>query len=256
MGALAIILPILAALLGSGLTYFGNKRQQKDAFDQNVDMWNLQNQYNSPASQIERMQEAGLSPNLMYTQGNVGNAGNMPQLGVSNADISFGKPDVLPYLELQMKRDLTDAQVNKLEADAEAIRGYKREFTESQTSLNWTKDIYWQNASNLKGIDLSIKQLIENATLHPAGHWQVDDSSFSSQRAIEEMKILKERVNLIISSTANQSEQARYNAVRSFFAETRKELGISPDDPWYLRFIADMLNKTGLSKYITQIIGK
>lgn len=39
-------------------------------------MWNKQNEYNSPAAQIERMREAGLNPALMYSQGNVGNAGS------------------------------------------------------------------------------------------------------------------------------------------------------------------------------------
>lgn len=39
-------------------------------------MWNKQNEYNSPAAQIQRMKEAGLNPALMYSQGNVGNAGS------------------------------------------------------------------------------------------------------------------------------------------------------------------------------------
>ena len=39
-------------------------------------MWNKQNEYNSPAAQIQRMREAGLNPALMYSQGNVGNAGS------------------------------------------------------------------------------------------------------------------------------------------------------------------------------------
>lgn len=37
-------------------------------------MWNQQNKYNSPASQVSRYREAGLSPALMYGQGDAGNA--------------------------------------------------------------------------------------------------------------------------------------------------------------------------------------
>jgi len=41
-------------------------------------MWNKQNEYNTPAAQIERMKSAGLNPALMYSQGNPGNASNPP----------------------------------------------------------------------------------------------------------------------------------------------------------------------------------
>ena len=44
------------------------KRQRQQALDD----WNMQNQYNSPASQMERFREAGLNPNEMYSQGQPG----------------------------------------------------------------------------------------------------------------------------------------------------------------------------------------
>lgn len=34
-------------------------------------MWNLQNQYNDPVAQMERLSNAGLNPNLVYGGGNV-----------------------------------------------------------------------------------------------------------------------------------------------------------------------------------------
>lgn len=40
-------------------------------------MWNKQNEYNTPAAQIQRMRAAGLNPALMYSQGDVGNAGSV-----------------------------------------------------------------------------------------------------------------------------------------------------------------------------------
>lgn len=41
--------------------------------------WNMENAYNSPASQVARYKDAGLSPGLMYGQGDSGNAGSMPE---------------------------------------------------------------------------------------------------------------------------------------------------------------------------------
>lgn len=48
-------------------------------FDKNVEMWNMQNDYNSPAAQMERLQAAGLNPNLMYSMGTSGNASGSVQ---------------------------------------------------------------------------------------------------------------------------------------------------------------------------------
>lgn len=38
----------------------------------NLDLWAKQNEYNSPKAQMQRLEEAGLNPNLMYGQGTTG----------------------------------------------------------------------------------------------------------------------------------------------------------------------------------------
>lgn len=44
-------------------------KQQEQAY--NLDLWNLMNEYNSPAAQMQRYQDAGLNPNLIYSQSNM-----------------------------------------------------------------------------------------------------------------------------------------------------------------------------------------
>lgn len=43
-------------------------KQQEQAY--NLELWNLTNQYNSPAAMMQRYQDAGLNPNLIYQQQN------------------------------------------------------------------------------------------------------------------------------------------------------------------------------------------
>lgn len=43
-----------------------------------IDMWNLQNDYNSPANQVARLSAAGLNPNLFYNSVNSGNNSSAP----------------------------------------------------------------------------------------------------------------------------------------------------------------------------------
>lgn len=49
-------------------------KQQEQAY--NLDLWNLMNEYNSPAAQMRRFQDAGLNPNLIYSQSNATSAPN------------------------------------------------------------------------------------------------------------------------------------------------------------------------------------
>lgn len=54
-----------------------NKQEEEAARRQqqwNIDQWQRNNNYNTPKAQMERFKEAGLNPNLMYGQGDNGNA--------------------------------------------------------------------------------------------------------------------------------------------------------------------------------------
>lgn len=52
-----------------------------------IEMWEMQNRYNSPAAQMSRFSEAGLNPMLIYQQGNPGNASSAPGTHVPNAEL-------------------------------------------------------------------------------------------------------------------------------------------------------------------------
>lgn len=45
----------------------------------NIDMWNLNNEYNSPKNQLQRLVEAGLNPNLAYGTVSSGNSQRPPE---------------------------------------------------------------------------------------------------------------------------------------------------------------------------------
>lgn len=47
---------------------------------QSMENWLAQQRYNSPAEQMKRFAEAGLNPNLIYSQGNAGNASSAAQV--------------------------------------------------------------------------------------------------------------------------------------------------------------------------------
>lgn len=66
-------------LLGTGFQQYMNAKQAEKQNEFNLEMWNLQNAYNTPQAQMKRFEEAGLNPNLIYGQGTPGNATSAPQ---------------------------------------------------------------------------------------------------------------------------------------------------------------------------------
>lgn len=67
-------------IIGSGLNYYFNKKLAEQQNEYNLQMWNLQNEYNSPAAQMKRLEDAGLNTALMYGQGSTGNAAHAPEM--------------------------------------------------------------------------------------------------------------------------------------------------------------------------------
>lgn len=82
---------VLSGLLGSHSQSQTNKTNLELAKYQNswnemmyernlqdqIKLWNMQNEYNSPSEQMSRFLEAGLNPNLIYGQGSPGNASGL-----------------------------------------------------------------------------------------------------------------------------------------------------------------------------------
>lgn len=60
------------------------------AFQQNLQMWNLKNAYDSPAEQMKRFEAAGLNKNLIYGQSNT--SGNTPELTPATYNAGQYKP--------------------------------------------------------------------------------------------------------------------------------------------------------------------
>lgn len=106
---------------------FNAEEAQKNR-DYQTEMWNLQNKYNTPLAQRQRLKEAGLNPYMMLNGGSTGNAQSTPQgsqaqgAGLPNAPFSFGdKPfaalgdSLSQYLHDKRQSDLAlDMQAKQL----------------------------------------------------------------------------------------------------------------------------------------------
>lgn len=67
------------------MNYAYSRELAKYQNDLNMLAWTQQQQYNTPANQMARFKAAGLNPNLIYGQGNSGNASSPVQLSAGSA---------------------------------------------------------------------------------------------------------------------------------------------------------------------------
>jgi len=110
-------------LLNTGSQLYTNSRNRKNALQD----WNRVNLYNAPKQQMQRYQEAGLNPNLIYGQQNNAPAIRStdfvaPKIEEGALDV-LGKSNKLKVQEQSMKiaalqGELLQAQINKTNADA------------------------------------------------------------------------------------------------------------------------------------------
>lgn len=133
--------------MGASALNFEHQKKLMDKQNQfNLDMWKMQNEYNSPSAQMERFKAAGLNPYLIASQGNSGNAASAPQLGVPDAPDYSGAAS---YLEKAFNlNSLLSSVAARKKAQAEAkiaqTEAKKRQFEfqgQLQFNNNWIYDI-------------------------------------------------------------------------------------------------------------------
>lgn len=146
---------------GGLLQFFGAKKQQQRIFDQQDKMysrqradaladWQMQNAYNSPEQQMQRLKDAGLNPNLVYGNGATATSAQGPRSsdfgnpqtvntmqGLGSAVASLG----MSYVDMKAKTAQTDNIRAQNQQILEQIRAQKMDnaakaityMTEAQT---------------------------------------------------------------------------------------------------------------------------
>lgn len=120
-----------------------NRQQALEQYQREVEMWKMQNEYNSPKSQMERYQAAGLNPNLIYSSGNAsaGNASGYPSYQPAQG---VGRPSGMETLSkiVSVIGTLIGLKGQLASADAAAARAKQiAALTPLQTNLS--KARYW-----------------------------------------------------------------------------------------------------------------
>lgn len=97
-----------------------DKQNQRD-----IDFWNMQNAYNDPLAQQQRLKTAGLNPNLVYGSGADATAGPIATHAAPKPDIRpvehEGMPDIAPSIMTFLNIRQQAANIARTEAETSAV---------------------------------------------------------------------------------------------------------------------------------------
>jgi len=206
-----------------------NKELAKYSYGKDMEMWHLQNQYNNPKSQMQRFSEAGLNPNLIYGQGNPGNATTSPKYNTPTAGLlktKSPKMDIIPqYQNLRMQ----NAQIQNTEANTNLTN----EQTKTQESVGTMKLI----DAELKNIDLAYWQGYNDQWKGkgPFGqkygnrfqlHRQKQQSQLRAyQLQSKKQELIDANINLTLQNLATKQRQYRWMPYEKGFGMASKAVG-------------------------------
>lgn len=105
-------------------TIQANKELAEYAFNKDLEMWKMGNEYNLPANQRLRLEQAGFNPALMYNGGVSGNvATQLPKYSAPHAEYNY-RPDTGFAEALSQFQDfrLRQAQTDNIEAQTKNVQ--------------------------------------------------------------------------------------------------------------------------------------
>lgn len=122
-------------------TYQTNKANRNLAeysYGKDLEQWQREIEYNSPLNQMKRYQEAGLNPNLIYSQGNPGNSSvTSPSYKAPNLSYAYRSPrfattfDINSILGMYNNIRSVDAEVGLKRAQAATQESMSADFAAS-----------------------------------------------------------------------------------------------------------------------------
>lgn len=175
IGNISPALGPIGAIGGAILANRANKQLAQYSHNKNIEMWKMQNEYNSPAQQMARFKSAGLNPQMIYDKGTAGNAQTMPQYQAlpSSGDV-FGQSiaGLQGLVGIQQKKeDLALAKINRYVADK--TKGYKQTVQMYQSMMANTE--YWQKELGFDTADQTVKIIAQSIIRKNQGNLGEDD---------------------------------------------------------------------------------
>ncbi|WP_308549304.1 hypothetical protein [uncultured Parabacteroides sp.] len=201
--------------------------ENEKAYARSLEMWNMQNAYNSPTAQMSRLRQAGLNPNLVYGSGVTGNsAGSAPQYQPAKIQRATMEPyrgwnlglsdAVSTYLAVRQNK----AQVENMEAQNKLIKEQAR--TEGIRQGN----IAMSTARS--GFDLNLARELRNISIDRAiAEKNLSEASAAGAWTGANQKVLQYELDRTLFDNKVKLSNAQYSTVMEGLRKLRQDNDIN-----------------------------
>lgn len=206
------------------------EKYRKLAFQDSVDFWKQQNEYDNPSNQVSRLRSAGLSPLSEF--GVQGSQGLSSVQGVDGSQFQAdgARLPSLDLAQLAMQKESLDADINLKKAQADKLRGDTRDPDETKRGQRLENNLLEENVIG--------KRLANRITENDA---EFSDYALGNRKQLSDAEVVRavETNNKIIADTALSAsqkklteQQARESVARILQTEAQTAL-LENQNKWY-----------------------
>jgi hypothetical protein len=234
----------------------------------NIQFWNMQNEYNSPSAQMARLKEAGLNPNMVYDKGGaVQPAGNIATPDVQGGQFrtpdfgSIGTGLVQGYFDTKIKQ----AQYDNLKAqNTVALQEAALKAAQVAGEVSRTEGQGYSNIFAKTNLNNALEQAgLQTKKLNADIQYTLSENERKAAMQAPNLLIAAQTVLKMKADTASseaQREQILQNIQNlkqdyrlKVFEEDLAKQGIFKWDPLWARALAQFLQ--GLTGEVTSFTG-
>lgn len=246
-----------------GMRY--NTNMYKRQYADNIAFWRMQNEYNSPQAQMNRFQEAGLNPNLIYGQGNAGNAGPISTPDVlPNQSRPLPIPDAgsgLSLINSIYDLDIKQAQIDNLKAQNAVIQqdALLRAAQVKDTNIRGERGAFDLDfESELRNVsadarreklrqvttqtDIALQENIRREILTAKSVEEAGERILNMQAQRPNIRLEGPRIQAQTRSIQENIELMKKDGVLKQLDIELRRMGINPQDPTWQRIVGRVLN--------------
>lgn len=183
------------------------------AYERQIEQWNRENEYNTPAAQRARFEEAGLNPSLMYGAGaSAGNAGGLSTVPMNeyaaggvyrNMPRRYDKLDTMSQLaDIFNKTADFSLKLNQAKESAAnaGVAGATLEYTRAMTTLTEMKTVGQGFTNAIERANAYVAESTASAT--------IAERFANSRRAFAEFTIAAEKAAVAKDISEEERKQA------------------------------------------------
>ena len=200
-----------ANLWATDQTNKANERLQRQQNEHNLQLWHLNNEYNTPVQQMQRLKDAGLNPDMMYIQGQANSLGNSASPAQGQSPFPHISQSFDPKLTAELSNLMADTYKKRMEGKGQDIQNEimdKTGLQQAMLDLNFSQESInnlVQKTSNLHTEQDKMKEEIEN---YKKAREQMDASIAKTIQETQNLKAEeateKQALQLLIAQTQGQ----------------------------------------------------